>query len=322
MILLTGAAGFIGSALAAYLNQLGYTDLVLVDDFSRSDKRPNWATKRYRLTVPRAALFEWLAAEKPRLEAIFHLGARTDTTLQVEALFTELNLSYSQRLWQWAAEAEVPFFYASSAATYGRGEMGFSDAEALLTQLRPLNPYARSKHAFDLWAVAQTQTPPRWAGFKFFNVFGPNEYHKGRMASVAWHGFRQIQEAGKIRLFRSHRPDYADGEQKRDFIYVKDVVQVLVWFWQSGAASGIYNLGTGQARSFRALAEALFAALKRPTSIEYIDMPPDIRDSYQYFTQAEMGKLRQAGYTEPFCPLEEGVEDYVRSYLFPELRYW
>lgn len=322
MIVITGAAGFIGSALAAYLNELGETELVLVDDFSRSDKRPNWQTKGYRFLVERTQLFDWLSAYKREVRVIFHLGARTDTTLKEEAPFTELNLSYSQRLWRLAAEAQLPLFYASSAATYGDGSQGFSDDEALLPHLKPLNPYARSKHAFDLWALTQIDKPPRWAGFKLFNVFGPNEYHKGRMASVVWHGYNQIRQIGKLRLFRSHRPDYRDGEQRRDFIYVKDVVKVLVHAWQHTLPSGIYNLGTGKARTFLDLAHALFQAMEQAPMIEFIDTPADIRDSYQYFTQAEMGKLRAAGYTESFTSLEEAVADYVRGYLIPTPKVW
>ncbi|GIV23334.1 MAG: ADP-glyceromanno-heptose 6-epimerase [Bacteroidia bacterium] len=322
LLVITGAAGFIGSALAAHLNEEGCTDLVLVDDFSRPEKRPNWTHRKYRFTVERDQLFEWLPAYKRDIAAIFHLGARTDTTLQDEALFRELNLAYSQRLWTFAAEAGIPFFYASSAATYGNGEQGFSDDESLLPHLRPLNPYARSKHAFDLWVLQQSAKPPRWAGFKFFNVFGPNEYHKGRMASVVWHGYNQIRREGMLRLFRSHRPDYADGEQKRDFIYVKDVVRVLVYFLRHPLPSGLYNLGTGTARTFVDLAHALFSAMGKPPHIHFIDTPAEIRESYQYFTQAEMGKLRRVGYTAEFTPLEEAVADYVQHYLLPEPQPW
>lgn len=322
MIVITGAAGFIGSALAAYLNELGETALVLVDDFSRTDKQPNWRTKRYRFAVERTDFIDWLRAYRREVQVIFHLGARTDTTSRDEAVFDELNLRFSQALWQVAADNGIPVFYASSAATYGDGSQGFSDDEALLPKLHPLNPYARSKHAFDLWVLAQPQNPPRWAGFKLFNVFGPNEYHKGRMASVVWHGYNQIRQTGRLRLFRSHRPDYRDGEQRRDFIYVKDVVKVLVHAWQHSLPSGIYNLGTGQARTFLDLAHALFTAMEREPTIEFIDTPADIRDSYQYFTQAEMGKLRAAGYTAPFTSLEEAVQDYVKEYLLPEPRVW
>ncbi|MCS7296771.1 MAG: ADP-glyceromanno-heptose 6-epimerase [Bacteroidia bacterium] len=322
MIVLTGAAGFIGSALAAYLNEQGMTDIVLVDDFSHLSKKQNWQTKRYRYLVERHHLFDWLKAYKSSIQAIFHLGARTDTTLKSEEVFMELNLSYSQRLWDFATQAQIPFFYASSAATYGDGRHGFSDDERILAHLQPLNPYARSKHTFDLWVISQDKTPPRWAGFKFFNVYGPNEYHKGRMASVVWHGYNQITDEGRIKLFRSYRPDYGDGEQKRDFIYVKDVVKVLFHFFRSSMPSGIYNLGTGTARSFLDLAAALFAAMGRELCVEFIEMPEAIRSGYQYFTQAEMGKLRAAGYGDSFFSLEEGVRDYVQGYLLPGPRVW
>ncbi len=322
MILLTGAAGFIGSALTAYLNEQGLTDLVLVDDFSNPAKRPNWLHKRYRYLIERHQLWDWLKAYARDLTAIFHIGARTDTFLQDEATFQELNLTYSQNLWTIATEYQIPFFYASSAATYGNGEHGFSDDEKLLPVLRPLNPYARSKHQFDLWVSSQAHTPPRWAGFKFFNVYGPNEYHKGPMSSVAYRGTLQILQENELRLFRSYRPDYKDGEQKRDFVYVKDVVQVLYFFLTQEAPSGIYNLGTGRAESFLTLAEALFRAMGRPTRIRFIDMPEPIREKYQYFTEADTRKLRSAGYTKPFQSLSEGVEAYVREYLWPTLRYW
>jgi len=322
MILITGAAGFIGSALTAYLNEQGLTDLVLVDDFSNPAKRPNWIHKRYRYLVERHQLWEWLKAYARDLNAIFHIGARTDTFLQDETTFHELNLTYSQKLWMIAAEYQIPFFYASSAATYGDGAQGFSDDEKLLPALRPLNPYARSKHQFDLWVVSQTHTPPRWAGFKFFNVYGPNEYHKGAMSSVAYRGTLQILQENELRLFRSYRPDYKDGEQKRDFIYVRDVVQVLYFFLRQDTPSGIYNLGTGRAESFLTLGEALFRAMGRPARIRFIDMPEAIREKYQYFTEADIRKLRAAGYTQPFYSLSEGVTAYVREYLWPTLRYW
>ncbi len=322
MILLTGAAGFIGSALAAYLNEQGLTDLVLVDDFSNPTKRPNWLHKRYRYLVERHLLWDWLQAYARNLTAILHMGARTDTFLTDEAPFHELNLTYSQKLWTLAAEYQIPFFYASSAATYGDGSQGFSDDERLLPTLKPLNPYARSKHQFDLWVHAQTLTPPRWAGFKFFNVYGPNEYHKGPMSSVAYRGLLQILQENELRLFRSYRTEYRDGEQKRDFIYVRDVVQVLYFFLSRDVPSGIYNLGTGQAETFLTLGETLFMAIGRPARIRFIDMPEAIRNNYQYFTEADIRKLRSVGYTEAFYGLVDGITHYVREYLWPALRYW
>ncbi|MGQ9864311.1 MAG: ADP-glyceromanno-heptose 6-epimerase [Bacteroidia bacterium] len=317
MIVITGAAGFIGSYVTGYLNQKNFYDLVLIDDFSRTEKQPNYQNKTYTALVPRQEALLFLQENAHRIQAILHLGARTDTTAKENAVFENLNLNYSKMLWNYAAENQIPFLYASSAATYGDGQLGFSDDPALLPRLKPLNPYAQSKHDFDLWTFQQEKKPYFWAGFKFFNVYGPNEYHKGRMASVVYHGFYQIQKENTLRLFRSHRPDYADGEQKRDFIYVKDVAEVLFYFLTRRPTNGIFNLGTGKARSFNDLAHSLFNALHKPPHITYIDTPPDIRDTYQYFTQAEITRLRQAGYRQAFTSLEEGVQDYVQNYLLP-----
>jgi ADP-L-glycero-D-manno-heptose 6-epimerase len=252
------------------------------------------------------------------VEAIFHMGARTDTTEQDEQIFDELNLHYSQKLWQQCVAYELPLIYASSAATYGSGEHGYRDEHEIVDQLRPLNPYGRSKNDFDAWALKQEEQPPHWYGLKFFNVYGPNEYHKGRMASVIFHTARQIRATGGMKLFRSHRPDFKDGEQSRDFIYVKDVVSVMIWLWQNYPANGLYNLGTGQARTFLDLAANTFRALDLEPRISFIDTPVDIRDTYQYFTEADMSKLREAGYDQPFYSLEDGIEDYVRQYLAEE----
>lgn len=290
-------------------------DLVLADDFSREDKNRNLRGKNYLARVDRRDLFDWIERMHTSIEAVIHLGARTDTTEQDTAIFDDLNLHYSQRLWEQCCRLSLPLYYASSAATYGLGELGYDDAHELSPKLKPLNPYGHSKNDFDIWALQQTQQPPRWAGFKFFNVYGPNEYHKGRMASVVMHTARQIKANGSMKLFRSHRPDYADGQQSRDFIYVKDVVKVLGFFLHQKAPNGIYNLGTGQARSFRDLAENTFQALEKPIDISFIDTPADIRDTYQYFTEANMGKLRAAGYTADFYSLEAGVADYVQGYL-------
>jgi ADP-L-glycero-D-manno-heptose 6-epimerase len=321
MIVITGAAGFIGSFLAGYLNRQGYRDLVLVDDFEQPAKEPNWRDKQFSYRVQREELIPWLGSHRDRLQAILHMGARTDTTETDEAIFNELNLHYSQALWQEAVAAQVPLIYASSAATYGGGELGFADEHSLVPQLRPLNAYGRSKQAFDEWVLQQTQAPFYWAGLKFFNVFGPNEYHKGRMASVVYHAYRQVKAHGQLKLFQSHHADYADGEQKRDFIYVKDVARIVTWLLTERPQSGLFNVGTGQARSFKDLASALFEAMEAPYNVTYIPTPEELRPTYQYFTQAEMGKLRQAGYPAPCHSLEQGIADYVRNYLMTNKYY-
>lgn len=320
-IIVTGAAGFIGSYLTGFLNEAGFTNLILVDDFSRSDKQPNYAQKRFTEKIEREELFSWLASRPVSIQAIFHLGARTDTTEFDYAVHQHLNIDYSQKIWQVCCERNIPLVYASSAATYGSGEQGYADREQLAYSLHPLNPYGVSKNEFDKWAISQQLAPPFWAGLKFFNVYGPNEYHKGRMASVIFHAFNQIQSAGFVKLFRSHRPDFADGEQLRDFIYVKDVAGVCLWLMQRQPASGIYNLGTGIARAFKDLVKATFSAMGLADKIEYIDMPLDIREKYQYFTQADMQKLREAGYEKSFYSLEEGVGEYVRNYLMEKNYY-
>ncbi len=315
MYIITGAAGFIGSVLVRYLNEQGVTDLWLVDDFGRAEKRPNLSGKTYARQWDRDTFLATLPELAPRVKAVFHIGARTDTTEQEEAIFDELNVAYSKAIWRVCATAGIPLIYASSAATYGDGSHGYRDDHALVSRLQPLNAYGRSKNDFDAWALAQTEAPPQWYGLKFFNVYGPNEYHKGRMASVILHTTRQIEATGEMKLFRSHRPGVADGEQSRDFVYVKDLVQVLWWLYEQQPASGLYNLGTGQARSFKDLASLTFRALGKEPNLSFVDTPEDIRDTYQYFTEAEMGKLRRAGYTAPFHSLEEGIADYVGGYL-------
>ncbi|HYF29897.1 MAG TPA: ADP-glyceromanno-heptose 6-epimerase [Chitinophagaceae bacterium] len=320
-IVVTGAAGFIGSCLVGYLNQHGFENLVLVDEFSRMDKVPNLDHKRFRLKVERDGFFEWLFREKPSIDFVFHIGARTDTTEFDYAIHQKLNVEYSQKLWNYCAVHGIPLVYASSAATYGAGEQGYADDHDLCHRLKPLNAYGVSKNEFDKWVLHQVYHPPFWAGLKFFNVYGPNEYHKGRMASVIWHSFNQVKKSGEVKLFKSHRPDFEDGKQLRDFVYVKDVLSVCYWLMQHRPASGIYNLGTGTARTFDDLVKATFAGMDRPANIVYIDMPEDIRDKYQYFTEAKMDKLRNAGYTLPFYSLEEGIDDYVRNYLRKETYY-
>lgn len=321
MIVITGAAGFIGSYLAGKLNQAGYNDLILVDRFDDPSKDVNLFNKKYKKIIDRDNFFKWLIKHATEVDFIFHMGARTDTVGQEPDLYQQLNLIYSQRLWNICSEIEVPLLYASSAATYGNGEVGFSDSHSNVSNLRPLNLYGWSKHDFDVWALKQTRTPPFWTGLKFFNVYGPNEYHKGRMASVVIHAFKTIQENGKMKLFRSHHKDYKDGEQSRDFIFVDDIAEVMMFFMHNQENRGIYNVGTGKARSFLDLTNAVFNSLHMNPEISFIDTPVDLRGRYQYFTEAEIQKLRDIGYTKPFTSLEEGVEKYVGKYLVPEVCY-
>lgn len=316
MIIVTGAAGFIGSRLLAELQERGYTDLVAVDDFSRADKARNLEGIRLSHRVERKEFPAWIDANENQIQFIFHLGARTDTTEFDKAIFDELNVRSSQDIWERCVRYAIPMVYASSAATYGGGELGYGDTDDMLPfRLKPLNPYGESKNEFDKWALQQQKKPFFWAGLKFFNVYGPNEYHKGRMASVVFHAFNQIRDTGGMKLFRSHRPDYKDGEQLRDFVYVKDLCDVCIFLMEHRKHSGIYNLGSGKARTFLDLARNVFKAMGKPERIEFIDTPIDIRDKYQYFTEAEMGKLRGIGYDKPFHTLEEGVADYVTGYL-------
>ena len=314
-ILVTGAAGFIGSYLTGYLNSLGFTQLILADDFSIEKKKGNLTDKKYKELVDRNELFSWLEKNAGLVKAIFHLGARTDTTEMDYEVHRKLNLEYSKKIWHICSSQQIPLVYASSAATYGAGEHGYKDDEQLSDVLTPLNPYGVSKNEFDKWAIKQAECPQFWAGLKFFNVYGPNEYHKGRMASVIFHAYNTIKTTGQVKLFRSHNPNYKDGEQIRDFIYVKDVVQICVWLMEHQPANGLYNTGTGKARTFNDLVRAIFATLGMDEKIEYIDTPADIRDKYQYFTEADMNKLRSAGYDSPFYSLEDGVADYVSNYL-------
>ena len=315
MIVLTGTAGFIGSVVLQKLNLLGREDVVVVDDFTQRRKENNWMAKKFAEKVERDDFFRWFDQHAGDVEQVIHLGARTDTTEFDKKVFDILNVEYSKQIWIRCAQHEIPLIYASSAATYGAGEFGYDDNHDMVEKLRPLNPYGISKNEFDKWALKQEKQPPFWAGLKFFNVYGPNEYHKGRMASVIFHAFHQIRENGKVRLFRSHRPDFKDGEQLRDFVYVKDLAGVIAFLMTEKPASGLYNLGTGKARTFIDLARATFAAMDREPVIEFVDTPADIRDKYQYFTEAKMEKLRKAGYSQPFTSLEQGVDDYVRNYL-------
>lgn len=315
MIIITGAAGFIASCLVQKLNDEGYFDLVLVDDFSDTEQNKNFEGKRFSKKVDREDFVEWLGQNQLHVQFVFHLGARTDTTEFDYALLNRLNLEYTKDVWNTCVEFGLPLVYASSAATYGLGEIGYDDDETKLDQLKPLNPYGESKNDFDIWALAQERKPFFWTGVKFFNVYGPNEYHKGRMASVIFHTYNQIKASGEMKLFQSHNPDFKDGEQMRDFVYVKDVVSVLYFFMHHRKDSGIYNLGSGKARTFLDLAKNTFKALGKEPNIKFIPTPEDIRDKYQYFTEAKMDKLVAIGYHKPFSTLEEGVEDYVKNYL-------
>ena len=323
-IIVTGAAGFIGSCMVSYLNQQGFENLILVDEFNDPQKELNLLHKKYLIKVEREDFFNWAQKEKPAVNFVFHLGARTDTTEFDYTIHQHLNVEYSQKIWNYCTINNIPLVYASSAATYGEGEFGYDDDHEIVEQLRPLNPYGISKNEFDKWVLHQEDHPPFWAGLKFFNVYGPNEYHKDRMASVIFHSFNQVKQNGIVKLFKSHKEGFEDGEQLRDFVYVKDVIEVCYWLMEQTLGgfktlqelnSAIYNLGTGVARSFNALVRSTFAGLDMPPNIEFIDMPEDIRDKYQYYTQANMDKLNAAGYTKDFYSLEKGVDDYVRNYL-------
>jgi len=322
MIVVTGAAGFIGSCLIRHLNDQEVGAVLAVDDFARPDKVKNLQNKQVAGIVHRDGFHTWLEANYHRVGAVFHLGARTDTTEFDRSIFDQLNLNYSKRVWNACAQFEIPLIYASSAATYGDGHLGYDDRHDIVSQLEPLNPYGDSKNQFDRWALEQPQGPPHWQGLKFFNVYGPNEYHKGRMASVVMHAFNQIGQTGKMKLFRSHKEGIADGHQSRDFIYVKDILDICLYCLHTPPSSGLYNAGTGRARSFLDLVKATFRAMDLEPSIQFIDTPIDIRETYQYFTEANMKKLINSGYSSKFTGLEEGVMNYVSNYLLPGVNYY
>jgi ADP-L-glycero-D-manno-heptose 6-epimerase len=317
MIVVTGAAGFIPSCLIWKLNQEGFKAIVAVDDFSRLDKASNLEDKSIVLKIDRKDFIPWLEKNGMEVEFVFHLGARTDTTEKSVALFNELNLNYSIAVWQLCVRFQIPLVYASSAATYGDGQMGYDDSHGTIPKLIPLNPYAHSKQDFDLWVLEQKEAPFFWAGLKFFNVYGPNEYHKGKMASVIFHAFHQIRETQKMKLFQSHKVGIENGHQMRDFVYVKDVTSVCYWLMHHRKNSGIYNLGSGKARTFLDLVLATFHSLQIHPDIEFIPTPESIREGYQYFTEANMSKLKAIGYDKAFTDLETGIEDYVQNYLLP-----
>lgn len=323
MLLVTGGAGFIGSNIVAALNDAGRTDVVVCDLLGDAGKWRNLAKRRLADIVPPGELMSWLDGR--RCEAVIHMGAISETTATDGDLVIETNFRFSLRLLDWCAAHAVPFIYASSAATYGNGEQGFDDDPAALTALRPMNLYGWSKHLFDMAVIARAARgetlPPQWAGLKFFNVFGPNEYHKGAMMSVLARRFDDIRGGRVVELFKSHREGIADGDQRRDFIYVDDVVRVVMWLLATPSVSGLFNVGTGKARSFKDLMLAAYAALEAVPNIRYIDMPESIRNSYQYFTQSEVDRLRRAGYNGGFTPLEEAVGAYVKNHLDSADRY-
>lgn len=317
MIVITGGAGFIGSCLAAKLNEMGRKDLILVDvDGGKEPKSHNIAKRKFTDYFEKDDFLRELSKGRlaREVEVVFHMGACTDTMERNREYMMETNLEYSKRLAEWCLREAKRLIYASSASTYGDGTLGYSDEDALVPRLKPLNLYGLSKQLFDLWLI-ERGFQKKMIGFKFFNVYGPNEYHKGEMRSMVRKGYEQVKKTGKIRLFRSHKPEYKDGEQKRDFIYVKDGVEVMLWAWKNPDAAGIFNLGTGKAQTWNELAGAIFSALGMKTEIEYFDMPESLRDQYQYWTQADLTNLRKAGYRHPFSSIREGVKDYVRNYL-------
>jgi ADP-L-glycero-D-manno-heptose 6-epimerase len=318
MIVVTGGAGFIGSNIVAALAG-GGAAVAVCDRLRRADKWRNLACVSLCELIAPQALPAWLPAQAGAIEAVVHMGAISSTTETDVDLIVEVNFRLSQALWRWCALEGKRFIYASSAATYGAGEQGFDDDPRRLPLLRPLNAYGWSKHLFDRW-VARTlaagePSPPQWTGLKFFNVYGPNEYHKGSMRSVIAQKYALAAAGQPVTLFRSHRPDVPDGGQKRDFVYVRDCVQVVQWLLAHPQVNGLFNLGTGRARSFAELAGALFAALKCPQRIEYVEAPAEVLAHYQYFTEARMERLREVGYTQPCTSLEEGVAEYVQRYL-------
>jgi len=321
MILVTGAAGFIGSNLVAALNARTEAPVIVCDTIDHPEKEKNLVDCRIAETIAPEDLVAYLHGHPGGIEAIFHMGAISSTTETDVDLITRMNVDLPIALWTWCAEHSVPLIYASSAATYGDGAQGFDDDGSIahLESLQPLNPYGRSKNDFDIWAAKQIidgqPAPPQWAGLKFFNVYGPREGHKGGQMSVVPQVYKQIVETGRARLFQSHHPDYEDGGQLRDFIWVGDCVEVMLWLWDNSHVSGLFNCGTGQARSFKDLATAVFTALGKEPAIDYIPTPENIRDKYQYYTQAKMGRLAAAGYDRPFTSLEEGVGRHVTEYL-------
>ena len=326
MIILTGGGGMIGSMIAWHLNtQMNFDDFVIVDDLINEQQENNFNKRKFIEYIAKDDLEKYLN-DKKNVSAVIHMGAISATTESNFNRLLQSNIRFSQALWHWCAENKVPFIYASSAATYGNGSVGYGDNESELDKLSPLNAYGYSKHFFDRWVQLELSknqpTPPQWCGLKFFNVYGPNEYHKGRMASVVFHSFNQFKETNQIKLFKSEHPSYADGMQVRDFIYVKDAVKIIIFFLNNNNFSGLYNAGTGNAETFKALAEAVLINTKgQPDDIKYIEMPNDLKGKYQYYTQATMNKINSIGFNDNFMNLKEGVTDYLESYLLTSDRY-
>jgi len=326
MIILTGGGGMIGSMIAWHLNtQMNFDDFVIVDDLINEQQENNFKKRKFIEYIAKDDLEKYLN-DKKNVSAVIHMGAISATTESNFNRLLQSNIRFSQALWHWCAENKVPFIYASSAATYGDGSVGYDDNESELDKLSPLNAYGYSKHFFDRWVQLELSknqpTPPQWCGLKFFNVYGPNEYHKGRMASVVFHSFNQFKETNQIKLFKSEHPSYADGMQVRDFIYVKDAIKIIIFFLNNNNFSGLYNAGTGNAETFKALAEAVLINTKgQPNDIKYIEMPNDLKGKYQYYTQATMNKINSIGFNDNFMNLKEGVTDYLESYLLTSDRY-
>ncbi|MGE0252053.1 MAG: ADP-glyceromanno-heptose 6-epimerase [Dongiaceae bacterium] len=321
MIIVTGGSGFIGSNLVAGLEAADHGQVIVCDQFGKSEKWRNVAKRNIAEFVEPDNLIEFLDDHASEINAIFHLGAVSSTTETDADLIVRNNFQLPLHLWRWCCRHGTRFIYASSAATYGDGGGGFDDnfSESVLSNIRPLNTYGWSKHAFDRRIAhivkAGRNTPPQWAGLKFFNVYGPNEYHKGAQSSVVYQTYQKVSKGEPATLFKSHNPKYPDGGQLRDFIYVRDCVDVMLWLYENSKVNGLFNLGTGKARSFKDLAHSVFDALGKEPKINYIDTPPEIRSKYQYFTEAKMDRLRTAGYAKPFTSLEDGVKDYVQNYL-------
>jgi ADP-L-glycero-D-manno-heptose 6-epimerase len=326
MIILTGGGGMIGSMIAWHLNiQMNFNDFVIVDDLINEQQENNFNKRKFIEYIAKDDLKKYLN-DKKNVSAVIHMGAISATTESNFNRLLQSNIRFTQALWHWCAEKKVPFIYASSAATYGDGSVGYGDNESELDKLSPLNAYGYSKHFFDRWVQLELSknqpTPPQWCGLKFFIVYGPNEYHKGRMASVVFHAFNQFQETNQIKLFKSEHPSYADGMQVRDFIYVKDAVKIIIFFLNNNNLSGLYNAGTGNAETFKALAEAVLINTKgQPDDIKYIEMPNDLKGKYQYYTQATMNKINSIGFNDNFMNLKEGVTDYLENYLLTSDRY-